>query len=369
MKLLPFITVLISALFFTLCAHASDLAQFSITKPSGAPLAKAKIYIYNGDMQFKLAPGQVAYPYSNEGKTKSWYVGEIITDGKGDFDLNMQDFQPRNLILVAGSVFNPITIRKSSDLSYTPSADDIRVVEFAEGSSLVVANHIYNWRAHTVVDIPMGGAPSAEKPADRIALRVDYKQKQAPFTPDLEPEKVGMLMQPIESLTYRQSLLPDVHKAITGDDLSLRAYAATYLGRYGTAASVPYLIDALSDESVHVDADDKDPGMATTRYRAALALRELTGENFGFVWNGPQDERDAAIYRWKDWLNERNIIIERVKKYLKETGHGDYYIYRIHLNKAKTAWSASLRKKQQQSGMSALSIDRKTLSVSVVAGQ
>lgn len=94
-----------------------------------------------------------------------------------------------------------------------------------------------------------------------------------------------------------------LHRALISDQKSLRADAARLLGEVGDATSVPHLIDALSDQSHHVGADYSNPGMATTRYWANASLKKLTKQDFGFVWDAPEVERQAAIKRWQVWYH------------------------------------------------------------------
>ena len=126
------------------------------------------------------------------------------------------------------------------------------------------------------------------------------------LAPALEPlphEKVEELFQQIRRGDAIEPRL--LHQALIGPQLTLRAYAATALATQGDASSIPFLIDALGDDSVHVGATYAEPGMVTTRYRAHESLKTLTGEDFGFVWNDPPEQRRAAIARWRNWYAAR----------------------------------------------------------------
>jgi hypothetical protein len=92
-----------------------------------------------------------------------------------------------------------------------------------------------------------------------------------------------------------------LHAALIGPQTALRADAARILAQWGDGSSIPHLIHALADESSHVGANYPDAGMATTRYWAAKSLREMTGRDFGFVWNDPLDKRNAAVLGWSTW--------------------------------------------------------------------
>lgn len=122
----------------------------------------------------------------------------------------------------------------------------------------------------------------------------------APQTKPLSEEEISRVL---ESVSQGKQVDRDtLYRALISDQTYLRACAARLLGEVGDATSVPHLIDALSDQSVHVGADYPDAGMATTRYWANESLKKLTKQDFGFVWNAPGVERQAAIKRWQVWF-------------------------------------------------------------------
>jgi beta-lactamase regulating signal transducer with metallopeptidase domain len=95
-----------------------------------------------------------------------------------------------------------------------------------------------------------------------------------------------------------------IYQSLIGPQTTLRADAAGYLGIHGNSTSIPYLIDALSDESVHVGVHYIDRGMETTRYWANDSLKKLTSQDFGFIWNDPKEKRDQAIQKWRTWWEQ-----------------------------------------------------------------
>lgn len=96
-----------------------------------------------------------------------------------------------------------------------------------------------------------------------------------------------------------------VYQALVGPQYTLRAEAATYLGTHGNETSIPYLIDALSDLSMHDGALYTEAGMATTRYRANESLKKLAGQDFGFVWDDPIERRSEAVVKWRKWYSQQ----------------------------------------------------------------
>jgi hypothetical protein len=174
----------------------------------------------------------------------------------------------------------------------------LELVEILSAESQVVAG--VNYRLKLKVK---------ENGSERIAEAVVWWQawrKPEPYqltswteTSALSEEEVGRVLQLIGhgGKVERDTL----HRALISSQTYLRASAARLLGEAGDASSVPHLIDALSDQSVHVGANYREPGMATTRYWANESLKKLTKKDFGFVWNAPESERQAAIKRWRDW--------------------------------------------------------------------
>lgn len=121
----------------------------------------------------------------------------------------------------------------------------------------------------------------------------------APKIKPLPDDQVGEMFVRIEK--DEDIDLKLIYQSLIGPQTTLRAYAARYLGAHGNNTSIPYLIDALSDESMHVGAKYIKAGMATTRYWANDSLEKLTGNDFGFIWNDPRNKRDEAIKRWQQW--------------------------------------------------------------------
>lgn len=108
-----------------------------------------------------------------------------------------------------------------------------------------------------------------------------------------------------------------VYQALIGPQTALRADAARYLGDHGDETSIPHLINALGDESMHVGANYPQAGMATTRYWTNESLKKLTGKDFGFMWNDPKEKREGAIARWRAWYQRT------YKKDLRQGSEGD----------------------------------------------
>ncbi len=126
------------------------------------------------------------------------------------------------------------------------------------------------------------------------------------IAPPIDPLPHDQVSAVLEKLKSKDDIkLSTVYQSLIGPQLYLRALAATYLGEKGNPSSIPYLIDALQDCSVHVGANYMDPGMASTCYRANKALIKITGKDFGFVWNADEKDNEERIIQWQRWyLNQ-----------------------------------------------------------------
>ncbi len=69
--------------------------------------------------------------------------------------------------------------------------------------------------------------------------------------------------------------------------------AAIWLAGHGSEASLPALIDGL---------EDRDPSV---RWAVVQALRERTGERFGYQPGDPEPRRLEAVERWRNWWQGR----------------------------------------------------------------
>jgi len=127
-----------------------------------------------------------------------------------------------------------------------------------------------------------------------------------PLVPGITPLPDEQSSVLLEKFRLKEKIGVSVlHQALKANQLTLRAYTARELESQGNESSIPYLIDALSDQSSHVGADYIDPGMATTRYWANESLKKLTKQDFHFVWNDPPEKRNQAILRWREWYMQK----------------------------------------------------------------
>jgi hypothetical protein len=74
-----------------------------------------------------------------------------------------------------------------------------------------------------------------------------------------------------------------------------RLQAVRWLARHGSPGSLNALVEVL---------DDRD---GAVRWAAAEALRERTGQSFGYQAGDTPQRRQEAIARWRQWLRDEGI--------------------------------------------------------------
>lgn len=119
----------------------------------------------------------------------------------------------------------------------------------------------------------------------------------APSLKPLSNEEIGQWLRNINPRNDIDKSI--IHRGLISDHTTLRAHCARYLATHGNLSDLPYLIDSLSDESLHVGAEYIYAGMSTTRYWANVALICITKCDLGYKWDDPVEERSKAIQRWK----------------------------------------------------------------------
>jgi hypothetical protein len=125
------------------------------------------------------------------------------------------------------------------------------------------------------------------------------------LAPKTEPLDDALVAKLFERIHRQERVEFDLLcQALVGHQTTLRALAATLLGESGDTRAIPFLIDALSDQSMHAGALYADAGDATTRHRANKSLKKLTKQDFGFVWNDPKENRQTAIRKWVNWYRK-----------------------------------------------------------------
>jgi hypothetical protein len=140
------------------------------------PLYYRTVYIYNGDYEFKSAPGFDLYPYGDEAQKRHWLLQTVKTDGRGKFTLNADDIKANKIYLRVGPSYRLIAIEKSSDLSHTPSGHHLRIVGFEKGSTRVNRNDIYDLKKGTRTVIGTDGR-RGEEPFKNVDIKVQKEQE------------------------------------------------------------------------------------------------------------------------------------------------------------------------------------------------
>jgi hypothetical protein len=118
----------------------------------------------------------------------------------------------------------------------------------------------------------------------------------APQVESIDPDELLPALHAKESF---RAYAPTIRRGLVGSQLTYRAESAQWFIDHGTLEDVPYLIDALSDESMHVGANYPLAGMATTRYWANVALIVICKTSYDYQWDSSNQKRNYSISLWK----------------------------------------------------------------------
>lgn len=126
---------------------------------------------------------------------------------------------------------------------------------------------------------------SSATAADRIS----------PVVASIDPEALNPALEASQDF---RTFAPTIRRGLVGSQLTYRALSAQWFIEHGTLEDVPYLIDSLSDESMHVGAKYPLAGMATTRYWANVALIVICKTSYDYQWDAPAEKREYSISLW-----------------------------------------------------------------------
>jgi hypothetical protein len=120
------------------------------------------------------------------------------------------------------------------------------------------------------------------------------------IAPTLKKAPEDEVREALASIESRRSEdLTIIRRGLISDQTYDRAQCAQCLAKHGSIEDVPYLIDALSDESSHEGAKYPVAGMATTRYWANVALIVICKTSYDYRWDASAENREFAISLWK----------------------------------------------------------------------
>jgi len=127
-------------------------------------------------------------------------------------------------------------------------------------------------------------------------------EELAPKLNPLSHQEIGVWVGKVHpEKTIEKSI---IRRGLISSQTALRADCARYLATHGDRSDIPYLIDALSDESMHEGASYAHAGMSTTRYWANIALICICKIDAGYRWDDPIEKRKKQIDSWKNhWAN------------------------------------------------------------------
>lgn len=159
---------------------------------------------------------------------------------------------------------------------------------------------------------------NVSRPGDDVILRTEIERRVAeiPYMHGVE------LVSNLERLaSIGEPAAPHLVKALDAPEWLTRASAAWTLGVMGDRRNIPPLRDLLDDRVPAVryqsaaslvelgDASGfpvlveglSDPELQA-RYKCFEALRDATGNDFGYEHDAAPNVRRAAVIRWQSWL-------------------------------------------------------------------
>lgn len=89
-----------------------------------------------------------------------------------------------------------------------------------------------------------------------------------------------------------------IYQRLQNEDPAVRNAAIVEAGNTKNVKTIPLLIDRLSDTESNV------------RMFSGMALRKITGKNFGWRSWEPRIDRDKAIRRWRQWAKKTASAVE-----------------------------------------------------------
>lgn len=119
------------------------------------------------------------------------------------------------------------------------------------------------------------------------------------MAPKVDPIGADELLPALHAKENFREHASTIRRGLVGKQLTYRAESAQWFIKHGTVEDVPYLIDALSDESMHIGANYPLEGMATTRYWANVALIVICKTNYDYQWDASKEKREYSISLWK----------------------------------------------------------------------
>jgi len=161
------------------------------------------------------------------------------------------------------------------------------------------------------------------EPSPQLQLRLDEQAERLPYThgqarldqihwfatigepaystllvlvQDPRPDVAGSALAALGATRDSRLVEPlrDLPRSEATPDWLRYEWARTYL-RLGDWGAIPVLIQALRSEEMMI------------RALGGQALFEATGQRFGFEPQGEIAERDAAIVRWEEWWQSRQV--------------------------------------------------------------
>ena len=155
-----------------------------------------------------------------------------------------------------------------------------------------------------LIQSAMDAAESSATEADAVLLRKALSH---------ENEQVRVTATTALAAALGEDAAKDLHGKLKDKSDPVKLAAARAIANFGDRKSLPVLLAMLESENLQV------------RVSASAALRQLSGQHFGFAAYDKADKRQLVVAKWKDWVEGDGRTVE-LNFPLKKFGSGVGYL-------------------------------------------
>lgn len=200
-------------------------------------------------------------------------------------------------------VENKIATILNEPKTYSPYMNNLQggVVEYRDEDWVLEVKYKAGMPAPWVVkpDGTMEHYPPTDETVLECKIEIIPKKAAEMIAPQVEPIGSEKLLTALHAKEDFRSHAETIRRGLVGTQMTYKAESAQWFIKHGTIEDVPYLIDALSDESMHVGANYPLAGMSTTRYWANVALIVICKVSYDYQWDSSEEKREYSISLWK----------------------------------------------------------------------